>query len=171
MEYEEYMRNVLGNNQMPNNIYANTYNDYYYDPYYRNNQPNNMEYLNDMYPEIYKIIYPMICKVCSQNSQRHITKELIDEMANEIYRNIEDTEAQTQNNTATMQRTQLKNGDVRNPNARETAEANIANQRDNYLVRNLIKVLIIRELQRLNRNTFPRQQFPMYEQRGSWRPY
>ena len=41
MDYEEYMRSVLGYNQTPNNIYTNTYDDYYYDMQYLNNR-NNM---------------------------------------------------------------------------------------------------------------------------------
>lgn len=174
MDYEEYMRNVLGYNQIPNNIYANTYNDYYYDSQYLNTQANT-DILNDMYPEIYRIIYPMVCRVCSQNGQRSLTKELIENMTEEIYRNIETTEEQSTNTVQTIQRMPLKNGDVRNPNAKEPQEVRNESRRGNFLLRDLIKILIIREFLKSNRPGQPprppRPPRPPYDQRPPWRPY
>ncbi len=34
MDYEEYMKSVLGYSQIPNNIYNNTYDNYYDIDYY-----------------------------------------------------------------------------------------------------------------------------------------
>lgn len=178
MDYEEYMRNVLGYNQVPNNIYANTYNDYYYDTQYVGATQINNDRLTDMYPEIYRIIYPMVCRVCTQNGQRDLSKETIESMTDEIYRNIEAVEPQaTTNSTATsqIQRMPLKNGDVRNPNAKEPELRNETRQ-NNFILRDLIKILIIREL--LNNNNRPpqmprppRPMRPPYDQRPPWRPY
>lgn len=178
MDYEEYMRNVLGYNQVPNNIYANNYNDYYYDTQYVGAIQVNQDRLTDMYPEIYRIIYPMVCRVCTQNGHRDLNKETIESMTDEIYRNIEEVEPQaTTTSTATsqIQRMPLKNGDVRNPNAKEPEVRNETRQ-NNFILRDLIKILIIREL--LNNNNRPpqmprppRPMRPPYDQRPPWRPY
>ena len=119
MDYEEYMRSVLGYHSEKENLYSNT------------NLPNNSfqynsiqtEDINQMYPDIYKVIYPMVCK---------------------IYNNIEETRS-SQNTRAP-----LKNGDVRNPNAKEPEVSNETRQR-NFLLRDLIKILILREFGRPNR--------------------
>lgn len=173
MDYEEYMRNVLGYNQIPNNIYTNTYNDYYYDTQYFNNfnTQTNTDMLNDMYPEIYRIVYPMVCRICTQNNQRQISKELVDSMTEEIYRNIEATEPQTAS-TTNIQRVPLKNGDVRNPNVKETQEVRSETRQSNFMLRDLIRILIIRELLKPNnRPRPPRPPRPPYDQRQPWRPY
>jgi len=145
--YEEYMRSVLGYSPM-GNIYTDTYdsrNDYYYDV-----QDVMLNRNLDMYyPDIYKIVYPMVCKICNQNMNREITEDMIDSMTDEIYRNVEDvgTELSVQSN-----KTQLKNGDVKNPNAKES-EIRETRQR-NFLLRDLIRILILRELSRPNRPPF-----------------
>ena len=158
--YEDYMRSVLGYYQMPE-MYSDMYEprtDYYYE---RNNpqassniQYNtyNTETLNMYYPEIYKIVYPMICKICNQNQNREVTKELIDSMTEEIYRNVEDvgTELSMQN---TKSQTQLKNGDVRNPNAKESEFRET--RQSNFLLRDLIRILILREFLRPGRPPIP----------------
>ena len=145
--YEEYMRSVLGYSPM-GNIYTDTYdsrNDYYYDV-----QDVMLNRNLDMYyPDIYKIVYPMVCKICNQNMNREITEDMIDSMTDEIYRNVEDvgTELSVQSN-----KTQLKNGDVKNPNVKES-EIRETRQR-NFLLRDLIRILILRELSRPNRPPF-----------------
>ncbi len=143
MEYEEYMRNVLGYNQIPNNMYVNTYDNYYYDTQYSNSNSVNNEIIEAMYPEIYRIIYPMIKKICMQNGQRDISRNMVESMTEEIYNNMEqdDLPAQNLNN----QRTVLKNGDVRNPNVKEPETRGEVRQ-GNFLLKDLIKILILREL-------------------------
>lgn len=150
MDYEEYMRNVLGYNQIPNNIYTNVYDDFYYEPQYQNSYNSisniNNEIIESMYPEIYRIVYPMVCKVCVQNSNREITKDLVDRMTEEVYSNIESEERGTIPNTRNI----LKNGDVRNPNAKEP-ELRSETRQSNFILKDLIKILILRELLRQNR--------------------
>ena len=151
MDYEEYMRSVLGYNQIPNNMYTNSYDDYYFDTQYLNNRNTtantnlNTDLIESMYPEIYRIIYPMVCKVCTQNSQMEITRDLVDSMTEEVYSNVEGEERQSQINEAV--RPVLKNGDVRNPNAKEQEFRGETRQR-NFLMRDLIRILILRELLR-----------------------
>lgn len=155
-DYEEYMRSVLG--YQNGNIYANPYvsnNDFYY-----NTMPNmeteiktvDTEKLNEFYPEIYKLVYPMVCKICNQNSNREVTKELIDNMTEEIYINFEADERQNVNNIRNLP--PLKNGDVRNPNAKEP-EVRGETRQNNYLLRDLIRILILREFGRPGRPGFP----------------
>ena len=179
MDYEEYMRNVLGYNQIPNNIYTNSYDDYYYETQYQNNFSNvSNEMIESMYPEIYRIVYPMVCKVCTQNSQREITRDLVDRMTEEIYSNVEPDDRIT--NPVMNTRTVLKNGDVRNPNAKEP-ETRSETRQSNFLLRDLIRILILRELGRPNRpgpNPMPPRpprpprppMQPPYN-RPPWRPY
>ena len=147
MNYEEYMRSVLGYNQIPNNMYTNSYDDYYFDTQYlnTNNITVNTDLIESMYPEIYRIIYPMICKVCTQNSQMEITRDLVDSMTEEVYSNVEGEERQSPVNEVV--RPVLKNGDVRNPNAKEQEFRGETRQR-NFLMRDLIRILILRELLR-----------------------
>ena len=80
-----------------------------------------------------------------------ITKDLIDRMTDEIYMNFEAEERPTQNN---MRTSSLKNGDVRNPNAKEPEVRQSPSGR-NFLLRDLIRILILRELGRPNRPQFP----------------
>ena len=75
---------------------------------------------------------------------REITRELVDSMTEEIYLNVEPEERQSTISTA---RPILKNGDVRNPNAKEPEVRNETRQR-NFLLRDLIRILILRELLR-----------------------
>lgn len=140
--YEEYMRNVLGYSPYIGNDYT-----------YTNEQEDIYNYLNDamqtappqdltqFYPEIYKIIYPMVCKVCNINLGRELTKELLDQMTDEIYKNVEPEEEECPTRNAPP----LKNGDVRNPNAKEP-EIQIKETRQiNFLLRDLIRILLLRE--------------------------
>lgn len=166
MDYEEYMRSVLGYNQMPNNIYANSiYDNYYYDTDYINNA--NDEMIESLYPDIYRVVYPMVCKVCNQNNQREITRDLIDRMTDEIYTNIESEDRQ---NSIVTQRPILKNGDVRNPNAREPEMRNEPRQ-NNYLMRDLIKILILRELLKRRPPMRPTMRPPAQPPRPRYRPF
>ncbi len=170
MSYEEYMRSILGYSQVPNSIYTNSYDNYYYDTNYINNQNRNTsaEIIETMYPDIYRIVYPMVCRVCVQNSQREITMDLINSMTDEVYMNVEPVERQNQN--ANTQRPILKNGDVRNPNAKEP-EMRGETRQENFMLRDLIQILILREL--LRRNQRPNMQpiRPPRQIAPPWRTY
>lgn len=178
-DYDEYMRSVLG--YQNGNIYANPYginNDFYYSTI-----PNmetqirtvDTEKLNVFYPEIYKLIYPMVCKACNQNLNRDITKDLIDSMTEEIYMNFEADDRQSVNNIRNIP--PLKNGDVRNPNAKES-EVRGETRQNNFLLRDLIRILILREFGRPQRPCSPGGRPPIAPPPprppmgpGAWRPY
>ena len=131
MDYEEYMRNVLGYQPIK---YDNTYN-MNYNMINNDSKPifNNykVQELENCYPDIYRIIYPMIQKVCSQNIG-NITKEVIDRMTDEVYFAVEDREM-------------LENRE-------EKQDTTVENRKisRNHGLNDLIRILILREL--LNRH-------------------
>lgn len=152
--YEEYMQSRLGYN-VPNNTY-NTNSNYY--GVTRINP--NMQRINEFYPEIYGIVYPVVQKVCSRKSMYNISEEILEQMVNEVYDVIEPREKIEDT------REVLKNGDVRNPRAKETRKP----RPNNYLLRDLIKILIIRELLSSGNNNFPPIQGGTPMQNGMPRP-
>ena len=143
--YEEYMRSVLGYSPYVDRNYTYTnsqedmYNNYVNMPATPNMQPT--QDLTEFYPEIYKIIYPMVCKACNMNSNREVTKDLLEQMTDEIYRNVEPEEQQT----SLRADVQLKNGDVINPNAKEPEQQTRETRQNNFLLRDLIRILLLRE--------------------------
>lgn len=84
--YEDYIRSVLGYDNMQNQMATNITNNY------AENNMNNLSMadreIEECYPEIYKVIYPMIQSRCQRNT-RPVTRELIDEMTEEIYQAVE----------------------------------------------------------------------------------
>lgn len=133
--YEKYMQTVLGYNRPNTSNISNTYEET--NNYYNNNvQINqNMQEINKFYPEIYGIVYPVVQKVCSRRNLSNVTEEMISQMVDEVYRVIEPEEMKEE--------APLKNGDVRNPRARETRQPV---SRNNRLLRDLIRILVLREI-------------------------
>lgn len=149
--YEEYMRSVLGYSPYVdrNYTYTNSQEDMY-NNYMNMSETPNMQPTQDLtefYPEIYKIIYPMVCKACNVNSNREVTKDLLEQITDEIYRNVEPEEQQTTSRADV----QLKNGDVINPNAKEPEQQTRETRQNNFLLRDLIRILLLKEWERPNR--------------------
>lgn len=131
--YEDYMRNVLGYNISPMDTYPMQ------DSFYEMQQTRNVDIvsLEKMYPDIYKMIYPMIQKVCMR-AGNIINEEIIEKMTDEVYRVLEEDDKKEQET--------LKRGtEVKNLNIQNTRKIEETRQR-NYLLRDFIKVLILREL-------------------------
>lgn len=130
--YEEYMRNVLGYNTQ--NTYMQTENQY---GMIGQNNPNIQE-INKYYPEIYGIIYPVVQKICSKRNLTTLNEDMISQMVEEVYGVIEPGDDIIEEGN------EPKNGDVRNPREKETRQTNKG--RNNRLLRDLIRILILREL-------------------------
>lgn len=130
--YEDYMRSVLGYGNSELNY---TYDDNYYYPRVEELNVDNSE-LESMYPDVYRIINPTVEDVCSRNRDKQMTEDLLKSMVDEVYTTIEKNPSI---NIDVQVRTELKNGDVRNPNAKETRQRN-------FLLSDLIRILILRNL-------------------------
>lgn len=165
--YDDYIRSILG--YPPISSLNNEYNDY------RNqnmnyNMTSNMMNTNSMntttdmdlencYPEIYKIVYPMVCKKCDSVGMP-VTNDDIQNMTDEIYfalegraevqlninlgNEVRSSEKSSTNTTRTVD----KKPDVKiseaSPENRETRQMNRG-------LRDLIQILLIRELLRRRR--------------------
>ena len=111
------------------------------------------------YPEIYKVVYPMIRTKCKKVKD-NITKDDIENITDEIYNAIEINETtnininMTNQVTTTKMQTRVTRKSEVNipPPKRETNEENKTRQINNGL-RDLIKILLIREL--INRPVIP----------------
>lgn len=145
--YEDYMRSVLGyqGNYGDNTYQANMYNTY--DVMQESNYRNEQE-VENMYPEIYRIVYPMVCKACD-NVSGPITEEVVETMTNNIFMSVE-----TQESVKVNVKVENRNGDVKNPNARQEKELQETRQ-NNFLLRDLIRILLLRELLRRNQGGRP----------------
>lgn len=124
-DYEEYMRTVLGY-KPSQEIYNNTYDSY------------NLDY-SQFYPEIYNKLDPIISRVCSMNT-KPINQDTIDEMINAIIANVNLDEYME----IVKEEPKLKNGDVRNPNIKDSTENR--QRRPSRLLRDIIRILILNKL-------------------------
>ena len=150
--YEEYIRSILGY-PANNNMYDRNYNygmeNVNYANYNMNQNMNMNSELEDCYPEIYKLVYPMILKKCN-NISGNLTKEEIENITDEIYFNIEgrndiDININSQNNIRTTNNQTSMPTRKPEVNMRETEEK-IETRQFNSSIRDLIKILLIREL-------------------------
>lgn len=143
-DYEEYMRSVLG------------YSPNYQDTTYRNNDyygVQNQSYYNEklemMYPEIYRTVYPLVLREVGMNS-RAVTEDMIDEMADRIYNEIE--ENQNINRSIENEKKDVKvtstasTSTLRSTKSTETNEDRQFGGQRNNILRDLIKILLLREL-------------------------
>lgn len=130
--YESYSRDVLGYRQNTNENHQQTYenntNNY-------NGEINREVNLENSYPEIYRVINPMIENTINMYSDRNINNDILEEMTDRIYNSLENDERYLE-----TKNTPLKNGDVINPNAKEE------NRNNNFLLKDLIKILLIKQI-------------------------
>ena len=149
--YEEYMRRVLG---YPMGIYTS---DYYsrQEPvlYNQSIQISNAQELEEMYPDIYRMLNPMVCKICESTNQP-VTKELVEKMTEEIYLAMsveEDTiinvNVETRKQTESSKQTENKNSKTSPKEVQVRDSREDRNRRpNNFLLRDLIKIMILNQL-------------------------
>ena len=161
---EDYIRSIIGYSDMPNNnTFSNNYNDTY--QYNYPNQNNRNIELESLYPETYKIIYPMVKKACN-NINGNINETVIETITDEIYSafenqeeirvNISLTNATEQNRSESTSISKKSTVNVEEKQKEEVENRNIL--RRNNGIRDLIKILILREL--LGRPHNPRPPMP-----------
>ena len=178
-QYEEYIRSVLG---YPSTTNMNQ-NQMYQNEYQNPSQINMRNDLEECYPEIYKIIYPMVKKACDGNMGAN-SREEIERMTDEIYSALEDsnqinvninlgntvstTNSNTQNrNEIHKEGVQKKSSEKQEVESRKIETENRRSPRNNNL-RDLIKILLIRELLGRPHNHFPLR--PPHNPRPPMRP-
>ena len=122
--YEQYMRNVLG--YVPNNTYQMN------DSMYEYNQARGYDEatIEGFFPEIYRTVYPFVKNACMRISG-NINRDIIEQITDEVYRAVEENDS---NRKVTETR-----------NTQQPKRMEETRQR-NYLLRDLIKILILREL-------------------------
>ncbi len=175
-QYEEYIRSILGYPSMANLNQNQMYASGYPEP----TQISSRNDLEECYPEIYKIIYPMVKKACERNMGAN-TREEIEQMTDEIYLSLEDNNQITMNinlgNTvSTTSNTQNRNGlnkeeiQKKPSEKQENRNSEVQNRRGpaNNNLRDLIKILLIREL--LGRPNRPFPPRPPHNPRPPMRP-
>lgn len=179
-QYEEYIRSVLG---YPSTANMNQ-NQMYQNEYPNPSQINMRNDLEEFYPEIYKIIYPMVQKACDGNMRAN-SREEIEQMTDEIYSAIEDNNQINVNinlgntiSTTNMNRTQNRNEIPKEEIQKKSSEKQEMENRNiegesrisprNNNLRDLIKILLIRELLRRRHNHFPPR--PPHNPRPPMRP-
>lgn len=145
-DYDEYMRSVMGYqnmrtsmNQPMNPAMAQTMPQF-------TNMNTYTDDLERMYPETYRVIYPMVCFACD-NLRTPVTEETVDMMADDIYDRVEadgriniEISVEVRNDEETQENRQ------RRP------------RRRNRFLRDLIRILLLRELIR-RRRRFPMRPF------------
>ena len=186
--YDDYIRSVLG--YPPMRSYDDNYGDYRNQNMNYNMTSNmNTNYMNttsDMdlesyYPEIYKIVYPMICKKCD-SVRMPVTNDDIQNMTDEIYFALEDrNDIQVNINlTNEVRRTGKSSSTIdKKPDVRisETSDEKRETRQINRNLRDLIQILLIRELLRRfrrpgmpGRPPTPRPPMPRPPMRPPFRP-
>jgi len=124
--YEDYMRDVLG--------YTPTYN---YNMQ-QSRRDTNTE-LERLYPEIYRTVYPMVRKVCTQYNGE-ITEDFVERLTNEVYTNLEvEQDVRSETSKVSVKATTTSKTEVRK-------EEETRQRRPNNTLRDLIRILIIREI-------------------------
>lgn len=148
-EYEDYMYGMRNYNMMGYNM-NDTMNCNYMNPNCMgnnfmsyNNMSNNMNSIESMYPEIYNKIYPMIIKTCdsiryTNMGSNIISKSMLNDLTDNIYFNLEDEDRSAEN--------QMESDD-------DSSTCECRDRRPNTL-RDLIRILLIRELLRRGYNTY-----------------
>lgn len=133
--YEEYMQNVLGYNIRPQNTYQMPENIY---EMQRGSSYENMD-LENLYPDIYRMIQPMVQKVCMR-ATGVINEEMVRSMTDEVYN------AMTEE-TREVKDVKKSSNEIRTNNSQNVRKVEEPRQ-NNFLLRDLIRILIIKELLR-----------------------
>lgn len=156
--YEEYIRNMIGGCPEFSRQDLYNYGNNIYETNFDSERANYSNINNDLekyYPEIYRLLYPMIQKACMKNT-KPISKQLIDDMVEDIYSNFVPTEMTTNvnfENDVRNNKSQVKQENLKNSKSLaqvtvkpESVENRQIEMNNNFMLRDLIKILLLREL-------------------------
>lgn len=171
--YQEYINDIIGS--MPQNQ-SSYENDIYRNSNYFHNKNTTNEELERFYPDLYKLLYPMVQAACMRNT-KPITGETINEMVKDIYSNFNSDDAimlninltnNVRNNSKTKEALKASNSkstykvSVESRNTEQSEEKNL--KHNNYVLSDLIRILVIRELLERQKNVFPNR--PIFPSQG-----
>lgn len=145
--YDDYIRNSFGfSNMNCPNMYMN--NQMSFQNMYQSNED-----LERMYPDTYRIVYPMVVSACNMVSiNTPITEAMVDRMTDDIYdRAVADSRISIDINIEIENR---ENNDSR----QISEDVSQRRPRRNRFFRDLIRILLLRELLR-RRRRFPIRPF------------
>lgn len=155
--YQEYIDSIymtnFNQNRTKTTNFENTMNSDYLFP----NTVNN-EYLEKFYPDIYRLLNPMIKHVCMKNVNQ-LSEKTINGMVEEVYSNfisdpnsVDDFnsghEFRSGKNSETSFTGKAKNSILSTSRRNEAIEKRQTKE-ENYILRDLIRILIVRELIRI----------------------
>lgn len=153
--YDDYMRDVFYFNQMPNqmqnpNIGFQTMG--FNQTVNQMGQINPINY-NTMFPSIYRIVQPVVSRVVNGNNNQYLSEENLNSMVDTVYNIVEgDVISSGETDNPTVQsvanqtsRNQNSNNSVNNSNQVANSR-NIENQNATVLLKDLIKILILKEI-------------------------
>ena len=142
-DYDEYMRSLMGYPSMRTSMNQPMNSGM--------NQFSNMDTCTDdlerMYPETYRVVYPMVCSAYDK-IRTPVTAEMVDMMTDDIYDRVE---ADGRINIDISV-------EVRNDNEASENRQRRPRRRNRFL-RDLIRILLLRELIRRRRPRFPMRPF------------
>lgn len=158
--YDDYMRSVMGYSNMnccnmnPSNMCMNQPS-----PYQNMSQMGQMnqmnqscDYLERMYPDTYHIIHPMVVSACNMVTGP-VSEEMLDGMTNDIYDRAEKDSRISIDINATVEVRENDSSKQLSEDSRQRP------RRRNRFLRDLIRILLIRELLRRRRPGFPMRPF------------
>lgn len=162
--YDDYMRSVMGMgyqnmnnmnccNMNSSNMCMNQATPYQNMSMNQMNQMNqSCDYLERMYPDTYHIIHPMVVTACNMVTGP-VSEEMLDNMTNDIYDRAEkDSRISIDINIGVEIR--------ENENSKQLSEDSRQRpRRRNRFLRDLIRILLIRELLNRRRPGFPMRPF------------
>ena len=173
--YNQNSNTYPGVNGYPNNINNNFWGQNA--PYMSSNMmqnninPSNINFNNiDMlYPSIYRVLMPVILRVLQNNSYQYLNEDILNNMVDTVYNIVEgqvdynddpDSNSNSGNQSSNNNNSSNSSNSQSNRNNETRAQSTNSNssisnsRRDNPLLRDIIKILIIKEILRKNQVKF-----------------
>lgn len=173
MNNDSYMQDFYNYNQMPNNMNPYMNNGFMQNPNMIQNQNmiggmytnqnmylgnnNNNQDLTNYYPSTYRIINPVVSRVVQNSNYQYLNEDTINNMVDTVFSIVDgqidlrdDTNSvDTQTQTQTQNTTTSTNGIQRQTTTETVRSQNNSttqNNRSDNILRDLIRILIIKEL-------------------------
>lgn len=141
------------------------------------NNQNQMQSVSNLYPSIYRIINPVVSRVMQNSNYQYFNEDVLNNMVDTVY-NIVEGQIEYDDDEPVASRTSTTQNDTNNVTTNssntvtatrqtetrqqttQTTNVSRSNRNDN-LLRDIIKILILKEL--FLRNNFQRVQQPMQQ--------